>query len=344
MAPAWIGVRLGGAELRSNAGRYALIAVCALIAYAGEYSRFANAEPSTSGSTAGYPRLRVTAANNVPRSCTSTASRSCRRATATSRVIPSSSSLPAIRRALPQTTRAGSSANSITTILRPRTPTLDTDGDTRPALAVAPPETTGSISAPAISDMNVLPDVQPARSKGWDQELRRNASIQSKLRIEAGDRVFFSPGSAELGSRARNALAAQAKWLMRWHEFEAAIEGHADEPGTEQENVVLSEQRAEAVRERLIQEGIQPSRLAVVPLGRSIPVATCADTDCRAQNRRAVTLVFATGTRDRLGLVGSGSSRGASAALAVPSATVMRAVEVPGGRSACGRDALTRSA
>ncbi len=92
---------------------------------------------------------------------------------------------------------------------------------------------------------------------------------------------------------------------MRWHEFEAAIEGHADEPGTEQENVVLSEQRAEAVRERLIQEGVEPSRIAVVPLGRSIPVATCADTDCRAQNRRAVTLVFATGTRERLGLVDS---------------------------------------
>src|SRR6185295_4294412 len=109
---------------------------------------------------------------------------------------------------------------------------------------------------------------QSARGPAWDQELRRNASIQSKLRTEAGDRVFFGPGSAELGSRARTALAAQAQWLMRWHEFEAAIEGHADEPGTEQENVVLSEQRAEAVRQRLIDEGVEPNRLAVVPLGR----------------------------------------------------------------------------
>ncbi len=108
----------------------------------------------------------------------------------------------------------------------------------RPALAVAPPATTGSITAPALSDVPLVPAAQPARSRAWDQELRRNASIQSKLRIEAGDRVFFSPGSAELGSRARTALAAQAQWLMRWHEFEAAIEGHADEPGTEQENIV----------------------------------------------------------------------------------------------------------
>ncbi len=211
-------------------------------------------------------------------------------------------------------------------------------GDARPALAIAPPATTGSIPAPTLSDIGVAtPDLRPARGPSWDQELRRNVSIQSKLRIDAGDRVFFATGSAELGSRARSALAAQAKWLMRWHEFEAAIEGHADEPGSEQENIVLSEQRAEAVRDRLIQEGVEPSRIAVVPLGRSIPIATCADADCRAQNRRAVTLVFATGTRERLGLVGSRAPRAAEAALQVPPAAFVPAktVEVsgPGGVS-----------
>lgn len=210
-------------------------------------------------------------------------------------------------------------------------------GDARPALAIAPPDTTGSITAPALSDIGVVaPDLR-ARSPSWDQELRRNVSIQSKLRIDAGDRVFFATGSAELGGRARSALAAQAKWLMRWHEFEAAIEGHADEPGSEQENIVLSAQRAEAVRDRLIQEGVEPSRIAVIPLGRSIPVATCADSDCRAQNRRAVTLVFATGTRERLGLVGNRAPRAAEASLQAPPAAFVPAktVEVsgPGGMS-----------
>ena len=206
-------------------------------------------------------------------------------------------------------------------------------GDARPALAIPPPDTTGSITAPTLSDIGAgSPDLRPARSPSWDQELRRNVSIQSKLRIDAGDRVFFSTGSAELGSRARSALAAQAKWLMRWREFEAAIEGHADEPGSEQENSVLSELRAEAVRDRLIQEGVEPSRIAVVPLGRSIPIATCADADCRAQNRRAVTLVFATGTRERLGLVGGRAPRAAEASLQVPRAALVPAktVEVSG--------------
>lgn len=177
------------------------------------------------------------------------------------------------------------------------------------------PATTGALTLPSFSDIPDAPASQATRALSWDRELRRNASIQSKLRVDAGDRVFFAAGSAELGSRARTALAAQAQWLIRWHEFEAAIEGHADEPGTEQENVLLSQQRAEAVRQHLIAEGIEPSRLAVVPLGRSVRIATCADADCRAQNRRAVTLVFASGTRERLGLVSAPSM---AAALASP--------------------------
>jgi peptidoglycan-associated lipoprotein len=139
-------------------------------------------------------------------------------------------------------------------------------------------------------------------SPAWEQELRRNASIQSMLRNEAGDRVFFSIGSAELGARARTALAAQAQWLNRWREFEAVIEGHADEPGTDTENLQLSATRADAVRERLLAEGVDASRLVVVAQGRSQRIAICADADCNAQNRRTVTLVFTSGTTARLGL------------------------------------------
>jgi outer membrane protein OmpA-like peptidoglycan-associated protein len=136
----------------------------------------------------------------------------------------------------------------------------------------------------------------------WDQELRRNASIQDKFRSEAGDRVFFSAGSAELGSRARTALATQAQWLIRWREFEAAIEGHADESGSDDDNLKLSEKRAEAVRQRLVDEGVEASRLAIVAQGRTQRIATCSEPECLAQNRRVVTLVFASGTSERLGL------------------------------------------
>jgi len=165
----------------------------------------------------------------------------------------------------------------------------------------------GPSVAPAAevqADVLRAAEVPPAigQSPLWEQELRRNASIQAKLRMEAGDRVFFSAGSAELGSRARTALTAQAQWLNLWHEFEAAIEGHADEPGTDEENHKLSQERAEAVRRRLITEGVEASRLAIVAQGRTHRIALCSEPGCSAQNRRAVLLVFASGTRERLGL------------------------------------------
>jgi len=167
-------------------------------------------------------------------------------------------------------------------------------------------EATASITPTTLPEAELATPGLPAaapRSPAWDEELRRNASIQSRLRLEVGDRVFFSAGSADLGGRARMALSAQAQWLLRWRQFEAAIEGHADEPGSDRENVILSQRRAEAVRQRLIEEGVDAHRLAVVPVGRTHRLATCTDSDCRAQNRRAVTLVFASGTRERLGLI-----------------------------------------
>jgi outer membrane protein OmpA-like peptidoglycan-associated protein len=165
---------------------------------------------------------------------------------------------------------------------------------------VAPVVARTAAATPAVAQ----PPAAPGSGPVWDQELRRNAPIQAKLRGEAGDRIFFSSGSAEFGTRARMALAAQAQWLVRWREFEAAVEGHADEPGTEEDNLTLSRLRAEAVRQRLIEEGVEASRVSIVAAGRRQRVATCASPDCASQNRRAVTLVFASGTRARLGLAG----------------------------------------
>lgn len=188
----------------------------------------------------------------------------------------------------PQSTAAALARRQLGALYRRRGPKV------APARDALPQATAPATPTPVAVGIGATPV--------WEQELRRNAAIQSRLRSEAGDRVFFSAGSAELGSRARVALIAQAQWLIRWHEFEAAIEGHSDEAGSDAENLELSEERAEAVRQRLVAEGVEASRLAVVAQGRAQRIAICTDVDCAAQNRRAVTLVFASGTRERLGL------------------------------------------
>ncbi len=104
-----------------------------------------------------------------------------------------------------------------------------------------------------------------------------------------GDRVFFAQGSAALSARARKALAAQAAWLAQHPALRVTVEGHADDPGGDDHR--LSQQRAEAVRRRLIEAGVAPERIRTIAYGRRHLIALCGDPLCGPQNRRAVTVV-----------------------------------------------------
>lgn len=131
-------------------------------------------------------------------------------------------------------------------------------------------------------------------------------SLEDQFIAEAGDRVFFSAGSAEIGGRARSVIAAQARFIKRRSELDAAIEGHADDaPLSIEQHEALSEERAEAVRQRLIAEGIEPERLTIVPWGRDHRVSECPDPDCAVQNRRAVTVLTIHGSRRGSGPLGA---------------------------------------
>jgi peptidoglycan-associated lipoprotein len=125
----------------------------------------------------------------------------------------------------------------------------------------------------------------------WIGEPRMARAAEQDFRLFVGDRVFFSDRSAELGSRARSLLAAQAQWLRQVPQITIVIEGHADDQGSVAFNQELATRRAQAVRDRLIAEGIDASRITLEVHGRQRPVALCSDGECAAQNRRVVTLL-----------------------------------------------------
>jgi peptidoglycan-associated lipoprotein len=171
----------------------------------------------------------------------------------------------------------------------------------RPRQTAAPAPTKSAAGAGASA-----PSVTAQARDGWSTEVHRGAArteasarLAHRLRLEVGDRVFFAPGSAELGARAHMVLAGQAEWLKRQPELVAVIEGHADDPGPAEENLRLASLRAEAVRQRLIGEGISPARVTVHAAGNTNRVAVCGEPACAAQNRRALTLVQAPGAPAR---------------------------------------------
>ncbi len=150
-----------------------------------------------------------------------------------------------------------------------------------PAETAAVPE-----AAPAAPEIVAARVVTTPRSVG--------GKLEDSFMLEAGDRIFFAPRSSELGSRARSVLAAQARWLKRNASLSAVIEGHSDDPALDDNGLDrLAAERAEAVFQRLLEEGVAPERLAIAPQGKTRPVAICKGADCAAQNRRAVTVLTA---------------------------------------------------
>ena len=137
------------------------------------------------------------------------------------------------------------------------------------------------------------PDVSRVLSRTTLQQARVSGAIDGQFLSDAGDRVFFGAGSANLGGRARGVIQAQARFLKKHPELSAAVEGYADEGALpDEETLRLSQERAAVVRDRLIAEGIDASRLVAYGRGREDPVSSCPAPECLAQNRRVVTILL----------------------------------------------------
>ena len=106
-----------------------------------------------------------------------------------------------------------------------------------------------------------------------------------------GDRVLFLVDQSNLTPEGQATLDGQASWLNTNTDYQAVIEGHADEQGTREYNVALGARRANAAREYLISRGIAASRLRVVSYGKERPIEVCSSEACYAKNRRAVTVL-----------------------------------------------------
>ena len=114
---------------------------------------------------------------------------------------------------------------------------------------------------------------------------------QQDFVVNVGDRVFFTVDSSDLTNEAHGVLDRQAQWLQRYPRYTVTVEGHADERGTDDYNLALSNRRAVAARNYLIARGVQSTRLKTQAFGKSRPVAVCEQESCFNQNRRAVTVL-----------------------------------------------------
>ncbi|GEM_PF-5697827 len=100
------------------------------------------------------------------------------------------------------------------------------------------------------------------------------------------DNINFASGKADLGADEKNILDNVVKILHDYPREKILVEGHTDDVGEQESNLELSKQRAQAVREYLISQGINARRIDSVGYGESRPKVKGKSERARAKNRR----------------------------------------------------------
>jgi outer membrane protein OmpA-like peptidoglycan-associated protein len=135
-----------------------------------------------------------------------------------------------------------------------------------------------------------------ARQLRIENELARLAATKRDQRgiIVTLPGIFFDTGKSVLKPGAKSTLTKIADQLKSEPSLRVSVEGHTDNVGTEDKNLTLSEKRAQAVRDFLINAGVPADHITAAGKGQGEPVATNKTAAGRQQNRR-VELVITTG-------------------------------------------------
>jgi len=113
------------------------------------------------------------------------------------------------------------------------------------------------------------------------------ANIAQDFQQNAQD-IYFDFDRAELTPEASSTLSKAAEWLKLHPEVSVTISGIADERGSVTYNLALSQRRAEAARDALVQSGVSQNQiLFATGWGKLYPVCTDSNDSCWTQNRRS---------------------------------------------------------
>jgi len=98
--------------------------------------------------------------------------------------------------------------------------------------------------------------------------------------------VLFDTGKYTLKPGAQISLAKVAGILQAYPGLKVQVEGYTDSTGTPAFNQTLSQNRAQAVHDFLVSQGVSPSNITAQGFGQNDPVADNATASGRAENRR----------------------------------------------------------
>ena len=124
-----------------------------------------------------------------------------------------------------------------------------------------------------------------------DTDLPVEEAIALVPALPSGFPIYFDFAESGLTKKAQGQLDNLIN-AYQISDFSIALKSYADRVGSERANLILSERRAESIAEYLVVNGIPEKRINIYPMGESLPLIGCDQTEndkletCLAPNRR----------------------------------------------------------
>jgi outer membrane protein OmpA-like peptidoglycan-associated protein len=205
---------------------------------------------------------------------------------ADSRIAKLSNDLTSLQSELSQTIEARNTAQTQAKMLTEKLGAAQKEIETL-TLARAEVESRASnlrqqLSSTTDQVLNLGEEVRGLRDQIRGQDLTHLSALPKTLTRG----VTFNHRRSTLSEDSRKLLDEAATILQRYPEVKVMIEGYTDNVGNPNFNRLLSEHRATAVRNYLIERGIEPPRLVAVGRGAENPIASNNTPYGRSLNRR----------------------------------------------------------
>lgn len=135
----------------------------------------------------------------------------------------------------------------------------------------------GTADATAHVTVNAPPATSvPSTSMSAEEEFKAN--VQD---------IFYDYDTYDIRSDAQSTLSKDASYLVSHPNIKVVIGGYCDERGSDEYNLALGQNRADAAKKALVAAGVAADRLRVVSYGKEKPFCTESTESCWQLNRRA---------------------------------------------------------
>ncbi|HVT79036.1 MAG TPA: peptidoglycan-associated lipoprotein Pal, partial [Phycisphaerae bacterium] len=111
-------------------------------------------------------------------------------------------------------------------------------------------------------------------------------SEEEEFRANVQD-IFYDYDTYDIRADAQATLSHDASYLASHPNIKIVIGGYCDERGSNEYNLALGQNRADAAKNALVTAGVAASRIRVISYGKEKPFCSESTEECWQQNRRA---------------------------------------------------------